>query len=188
MMLLCVSPSHVLQLKASTMDYGLPIGVLSYGWCGKAHPDAKGWHLRLLVPLLKAIVAECDKVGDHFSWGLLVSRHRFAESPCHARACKPVVTHCCDPPRAQWDFMSLPQRGYTNGYNEDEDDRTGEESDRFKKGLKSINEWYSARFTHTFVLDGPMPSDSENTREPFVVHGFGEEESGRGWVRRLPSG
>jgi len=71
------------QLEASRMEYGLPIGVLSYGWCGRSHPDEQGVHLQRLVPLLEAIVRECDCVGPDFTWGLV------------------------------WDFASMPQRGST---------------------------------------------------------------------------
>merc|ERR1719284_1831484 len=71
------------QLEAGRMEYGLPIGVLSYGWCGRSHPDEQGLHLQRLVPLLEAIVRECDCVGPDFTWGLV------------------------------WDFASMPQRGST---------------------------------------------------------------------------
>ena len=142
------------------MEYGLPIGVLSYGWCGRSHPDEQGVHLQRLIPLLEAIVRECDCVGPEFTWGIL------------------------------WDFASLPQRGYSKGFDAAQDDRSDLEVGRFRSGLFNINEWYAARFTHVFVLDGPMPQGSLNMREPFVASGFGEEESGRGWCifeRRLSS-
>uniref|UniRef100_A0A7S0ZUJ6 Uncharacterized protein n=1 Tax=Noctiluca scintillans TaxID=2966 RepID=A0A7S0ZUJ6_NOCSC len=148
------------QLEASRMEYGLPIGVLSYGWCGRSHPDEQGVHLQRLIPLLEAIVRECDCVGPDFTWGIV------------------------------WDFASLPQRGYSKGFDAAQEDRSELEVGRFRCGLFNINEWYAARFTHVFVLDGPMPQGSLNMREPFLASGFGEEESGRGWCifeRRLSS-
>ena len=51
-----------------------------------------------------------------------------------------------------WDYMSLPQRGRTTGYDKDKDDRTPYELARFMKGLKSINQWYGHRFVTTLVL------------------------------------
>ena len=56
--------------------------------------------------------------------------------------------------------MSLPQRGYTTRYVDDErdadgnlirshDDRTPYQLARFGKGLKGINVWYGAQFTTT---------------------------------------
>ena len=73
-----------------------------------------------------------------------------------------TILHCCENgltgrglghPAAWgivWDFLSLPQRGYTSGYVPDEcdengkvvksnDDRTPYQLVRFAKGLKSIN-------------------------------------------------
>ena len=45
-------------------------------------------------------------------------------------------------PRARaCSFMSLPQRGYTSGYDKDKDDRSEYERLRFGKGLKGINVW-----------------------------------------------
>ena len=90
----------------------------------------------VLVPLLEAIVAECDKVGgSDFTWGLL------------------------------WDFMSLPQRGRTSGYDEKMDDRSPNQLARFGLGLSHINIWYGAMFAHTLVLNTPMPADAENQAE-----------------------
>ena len=82
----------------------------------QAHPDPTGEQLKHLLPLLKAIVAECDKVGPNYSWGML------------------------------WDYMSLPQRGRTTGFVDDErdengkvtksnDDRTPPQIQRFSSGL-----------------------------------------------------
>eukprot|EP00966_Prymnesium_polylepis_P033744 784358-Prymnesium_polylepis.1 len=98
------------QLRASKWKSGLPVGVLSYGWASKAHPDPTGAQLKLLIPLLEAIVKECDKIGgDDFTWGIL------------------------------WDFMALPQRGHTKGYSADEDDRTSEQLEAFGHELGNIN-------------------------------------------------
>ena len=121
------------QLRASKWMAGLPVGVLSYGWASRRHPDPTGEQLKRLIPLLEAIVKECDKIGGPtFTWGIL------------------------------WDFMSLPQRGYTIKYDENEDDRTQPQQLRFGSGLFYINVWYGAKYTHTLVLNTPMPAGAEN--------------------------
>eukprot|EP00966_Prymnesium_polylepis_P038792 900203-Prymnesium_polylepis.1 len=98
------------QLRTSKWNRGLPVGVLSYGWASKSHLDPTGAQLKLLIPLLEAIVAECDKIGGvDFTWGIL------------------------------WDFMALPQRGHTKGYSADEDDRTPEQLETFRRWLGNIN-------------------------------------------------
>ena len=88
----------------------------------QGHPDPTGKQLQMLIPTLKAIVKACDSGEEGF------------------------------PPRfgIVWDFLSLPQRGYTTGYVPDEvdsegrvvkknDDRTGAQLERFGKGLANIN-------------------------------------------------
>ena len=77
----------------------------------QGHPDRKGKTLQRLVPVLKAIVAECDSGLGGFppTWGIV------------------------------WDFMALPQRGYTTGYDPAQDDRTPEQLALFKAGLANIN-------------------------------------------------
>ena len=137
----------VAQLRTSTMDFGLPVAVLSYGWAAKGQPDPKGAQLRSLVPVLEAIVSECAK-GDWGveTWGVV------------------------------WDFLSLPQRGYTTGFGPT-DDRSPEQLARFGEGLKKINVWYGARFTHVLVLNLPLPADAENRRP------VGE----RGWCAAAPA-
>ena len=102
------------------------------GWASKAHPDPKGEQLQHLIPILEAIVELCDEVGPTFTWGIV------------------------------WDFMSLPQRGRTSTYDAATDDRSSEEVLRFVRGLTNINVWYGARYTHTLVLNIPMPEGSEN--------------------------
>ena len=110
----------------------LPIGVLSYGWASRAHPDPTGEQLQRLVPLLRAIVAFwCDGEHETTSFGIV------------------------------WDFMSLPQHGYTRGFG-DADDRTDEERHRFGQALSNINVWYGHMNTHTFVLDVPLPASASN--------------------------
>ena len=61
-----------------------------------------------------------------------------------------------------WDFMSLPQRGYSTGYDPERDDRTPYQLARFGAGLRNINVWYGHRMVYTLVLDLPMPEGSEN--------------------------
>ena len=123
------------QLRCAEIFPGLPVGVLSYGWAAKEHPDPTGEQLQRLLPMLEAIVKECDggDWGDGISWGIV------------------------------WDFMSLPQRGYTSGFDPDHDDRTPEQIERFRRGLANINVWYGAQFTHTLVLDTPMPRGAQNS-------------------------
>ena len=133
------------QMRVSKMEWSLPIGVVSYGWAGRMHPDPSGEQLQALAPLLECIVRHCDEsVGPNFSWGIV------------------------------WDFMSLPQRGYsyTESIRRDsfatwgdrgKDNRTQDENDRFRKGLTHINEWYGAPFTNVLVLETPLPVNAHNT-------------------------
>lgn len=58
--------------------------------------------------------------------------------------------------------MSLPQRGYSTGYNKDKDDRTPYELVRFKKGLKSINVWYAHERVTTLICDWPTPEGASS--------------------------
>jgi hypothetical protein len=140
-------PEHakvkVEQLRLSKMEHGLPVAVLSYGWASQAHPDPTGEQLTRLIPVLMAIVAQCDQIGPAFTWGMV------------------------------WDFMSLPQRGRTTGFVPDDvdasgevvkknDDRTIDQLERFGRGLRNINVWYGAAYTHTLVLNTPMPSAATN--------------------------
>ena len=98
------------QLRDSNMNFFLPIIVLSYGWAAKSHPDPTGAHLRSLVPVLRAMLKACDD-------GLLPFGRLEQQRP---RAWGVV-----------WDFMSLPQRGYTSGYDPACDDRTPYQIQRF---------------------------------------------------------
>ena len=61
-----------------------------------------------------------------------------------------------------WDFMSLPQRGYTTGYDATRDDRSPYQLARFSRGLGSINVPYAAINVTTLVCDWPMPEGAEN--------------------------
>ena len=124
------------QLRRSKWSFGLPVGVLSYGWPSRHHPDPTGEQLQRLVPILEAIVAECNRIGGlDFTWGIM------------------------------WDYLSLPQRGRTLGYDAAGDDRTPVERARFGMGLSHINIWYGAMYTHKLVLNTPMPADAENQAE-----------------------
>jgi hypothetical protein len=118
--------------------------------CGS--PDPTGEQLQRLVPLLRTMVESCTKG--------LAEYGSFAEQ-------KPRVWGIV------WDFMSLPQRGYTSGYVPDEmgpdgkvsksnDDRSPYQLARFGKGLGRVNVWYGAPKVTTLVLDTPMPAAAEN--------------------------
>jgi len=127
------------QLRRTTMIFNLPVAVLSYGWAASHHPDPTGALLRRLIPVLEAMAHSCEHgTSPEFtssrlaSWGIV------------------------------WDFMSLPQRGYTSGYDEATDDRTSDERARFGRGLRSINVWYAHPHTYTLVCDWPMPDSAEN--------------------------
>ena len=67
--------------------------------------------------------------------------------------------------------MSLPQRGYTTGYDAARDDRTPYQLQRFGKGLRSVNVWYGAVYTATLVCDWPMPAGAQNPH-PIDVRGW----------------
>ena len=128
------------QLRQSTMNGLLPIAVLSYGWGAKAHPDEAGVQLQRLVPVLRAMVKSCDEGVD-------------PGRPHYGRPCVWGVV---------WDFLALPQRGYTTGYDAALDDRTPYELSRFAQGIRSINVWYAAPYVTTLVLDLPMPDGAQN--------------------------
>ena len=70
-----------------------------------------------------------------------------------------------------WDFMSLPQRGYTTKYDADHEDRTDYQLKRFGKGLKHINVWYGHHHVTTLVCDWPMPAGAQNPH-PIDVRGW----------------
>ena len=70
-----------------------------------------------------------------------------------------------------WDFMSLPQRGYTTKYDADHEDRTDYQLKRFIKGLKHINVWYGHAYVTTLVCDWPMPAGAQNPH-PIDVRGW----------------
>ena len=59
--------------------------------------------------------------------------------------------------------MSLPQCRRTAGGAKDQDERTAEQMQRFRRGLAWHNVWYGAMYTHTIVLNTPMPKGAENS-------------------------
>ena len=105
------------ELRFSTMYGLLPLAVLSYGWACKRHPDPTGHLLARLTPVLRLMVDSCIRGIDPVrnserkprEWGIVM------------------------------DFMSLPQRGYTTGYDPERDDRTAYQISRFRLGLAHIN-------------------------------------------------
>ena len=130
------------QLRQTTYDGGLPVAVLSYGWAAKHHPDPTGEQLRRMLPALRSMKNSKDDRGPHHpTWGLV------------------------------WDFMSLPQRGYTTKYDADHEDRTDYQLKRFGKGLKHINVWYGHAYVTTLVCDWPMPAGAQNPH-PIDVRGW----------------
>ena len=137
-------------LRRTTMKLKLPVAVLSYGWAAKSHPDPTGALLRRLRPVLERM-AHCCEHG------------KSKRSPDQRPAAWGIV----------WDFMSLPQRGYTTGHVPDEcgddgkvvksnDDRTPYQLARFVSGLKGINVWYGSVYTMTLLCDWRMPAGAEN--------------------------
>ena len=131
------------QLRQTTYDFGLPVAVLSYGWAAKHHPDPTGEQLRRMLPALRSMknFKEDTTAGAVPTWGLV------------------------------WDFMSLPQRGYTTKYDADHEDRTDYQLKRFGKGLKHINVWYGHAYVTTLVCDWPMPAGAQNPH-PIDVRGW----------------
>ena len=130
----------------STYVYGLPVAVLSYGWAAKHHPDPTGEQLRRMLPALRSMKNFKNpkyegRTGKVPTWGLV------------------------------WDFMSLPQRGYTTKYDADHEDRTDYQLKRFGKGLKHINVWYGHAYVTTLVCDWPMPAGAQNPH-PIDVRGW----------------
>ena len=132
------------QLRQTTYGFGLPVAVLSYGWAAKHHPDPTGEQLRRMLPALRSMKNFKNNTGYGGkvpTWGLV------------------------------WDFMSLPQRGYTTKYDADHEDRTDYQLKRFGKGLKHINVWYGHAYVTTLVCDWPMPAGAQNPH-PIDVRGW----------------
>ena len=129
------------QLRQSGYMFGLPVAVLSYGWAAKHHPDPTGEQLRRMLPALRSMKNFKDPDNGVPTWGLV------------------------------WDFMSLPQRGYTTKYDADHEDRTDYQLKRFIKGLKQINVWYGHAYVTTLVCDWPMPAGAQNPH-PIDVRGW----------------
>ena len=126
-------------LRKTTMGLKLPIAVLSYGWASRGHCDPDGALLRRLKPVLQRMVHCCQH-----GWSPM--------SPDERPAAWSII----------WDFLSLPQRGYTTGYNAARDDRSPYQLARFSRGLGSINVPYAAIYVTTLVCDWPMPEGAEN--------------------------
>ena len=126
-------------LRKTTMDLKLPIAVLSYGWASRGHCDPDGALLRRLKPVLQRMVHCCQHGVS-------------PRSPDERPAAWGII----------WDFLSLPQRGYTTGYNAARDDRSPYQLARFSQGLGSINVPYAAIYVTTLVCDWPMPEGAEN--------------------------
>ena len=135
-------------LRRTNMGLKLPVAVLSYGWADKGHPDPTGALLRRLIPVLEVMAGSC-------------TRGRAKGSPDQKPAAWGIV----------WDFMSLPQRGYTAGYDAGADDRTPYQLARFLAGLTGINVWYGAKYTTTLVCDWPMPEGAVNAA-PIEARGW----------------
>ena len=135
------------KLRQTTMALSLPVAVLSYGWASSSHPDPTGEQLQQLLPVLESMA---DSVANGPS-----SRQR------HERTAAWGIV---------WDFMSLPQRGYTS-HDADGEDRTEYELERFKRGLRHINVWYSAVYVTTLVCDWPMPTGAQNP-QPISQRGW----------------
>ena len=129
------------QLRKSRYRFGLPVAVLSYGWAAKHHPDPTGEQLRRMLPALRSMKNFKNPGNGVPTWGLV------------------------------WDFMSLPQRGYTTKYDADHEDRTDYQLKRFGKGLKHINVWYAHQCVTTLVCDWPMPAGAQNPH-PIDVRGW----------------
>ena len=137
-------PSEALAEMSALKRYtghNLPIVVVSYPWLSKGHPDPHGDHLSALLPAFKALVKLCDENGPGSTFGVL------------------------------WDFLSLPQRGYTSGYNAQLDDRTAEQLARFSAGLQTMNHWYGHPYTTVILLNVPPPITAE-TQTPYEKRGW----------------
>jgi len=80
-----ITRANVWRLRCAAGTYFLPVMVLSYCWLDATHPDVLGETLRLVKPVLKAMVGQVvESAGKHATVGVM------------------------------WDFVSLPQRPRTN--------------------------------------------------------------------------
>jgi len=135
------------ELRATTMDFTLPIAVLVLPWASTVHPDPSGAVLQNLVPVLRAMArstvygAGGPSGGSPKVWGIL------------------------------WDFMSYPARGYTSGYDSAVDDRTPYQLARFKRGFDLREGWYSHPRTSMLIYNFPLPEDAERS-DPIESRGW----------------
>jgi len=77
-----------------------------------------------------------------------------------------IVSYCeqvdCETWGVMWDFLALPQRGRTTGYDAAADDRTPAQLATFRAGLGDINVWYGHPHTTSLLLNLPMPEGATN--------------------------
>jgi len=59
----------------------LPIVVWSYCWFSKYHPDPKGEQLQHVLPILKVMVAEAKRFGEHCTVAVLVDYGSYPQYP-----------------------------------------------------------------------------------------------------------
>ena len=143
------------------MAAGLPIACISCPWKASHHPDPAGTQLKSLAPLLMAIVADCDRVGSHFSWGVMwdfcslpqvrVVTHAHAAGWSVLCMCACVRVRVTDPKNRQSRVL---QRGHTAGVLDGaRDDRTPAQLNRFERAVASLHLWYGSAYTHKIFVD-----------------------------------
>ena len=163
------TPGAVAELHGMKQWQGgcLPVAALSYPWGSKMHPDPAGLRLQEVVPILSAIVQQCDLYGPQCTWGVM------------------------------WDFSSLPQRGYNTGFVPDivdeasgeliknacgksiKDDRTDEQYERFRRGLFGISTWYMHKHVVVIIMNTPKPEHASYTNlAPYQTRGWCNFEAG----------
>jgi len=106
---------------------------ISYCWCSPNHPDPEGFHLSLIVKMLKALMAGKyvdDVIKD--AYGSIQHTSHLRDAHFSFGAAKVAIF---------WDFLSLPQHP-----------RTEAEQEAFDSALSSINAWYASVHTTKWIL------------------------------------
>jgi len=129
---------NIEKLRAGADFRGLPLGIISYGWAAKHHPDPTGEQLASLVPVLQLIVAHFyDDQNSAFGLGW-----DFMSLPQYGNTSETPL-----------------EKGH------DGDDRTPEQLAQFALALGTINVWYGHPRTLTIVHNVAMPASALNQTE-----------------------
>jgi len=110
----------------------LPVLCLSYPWLDPEHPDKDGLQLRSFVPIFRVLLRTARHYHSHGTIGVM------------------------------WDYMSLPQKPYSNHV----------EEMIFKQGLKNLNLLYQHPYTIVLLVNSELPTLQCATPRPYDQRGW----------------